>query len=351
MMETQSSFLKPTKTADSSQKLSSQKSSRNPSPSTKGKTPLRPRKKESSMRSFNFSASLKAKSWADKQADLSKVISQELLSLLDVDMISSLHQFMFFDVVNNRDFSLPRPRQKSRAKKKVFETEEELLQEIQQIIENQVGKIRIDSAYDLKRLCTKYYERKSDSGMQLMEMLDSLAISRPRSMVSKRRNFKLEDENGKAKHMNFLLDFQEMRTGAKSEQNQALKKQRAKGQKQYFNVCKLMSLYNLENSKFAAYFTDHMRNVIETGHPYTSSHFFEILQTLKDKELDYSANKDPVRVTRTMIQALKIPESEVVSWLEAKRDSGGVSEAFENGMFDVIERAFHKSLSPGKLRV
>ena len=58
---------------------------------------------------------------------------------------------------------------------------------------------------------------------------------------------------------------------------------------------------NLETSSYGGYFTEHMRNVIETGSEYTQDHFISIFKTLNSDEILYEKCPDSVWVLKILL--------------------------------------------------
>jgi hypothetical protein len=56
-----------------------------------------------------------------------------------------------------------------------------------------------------------------------------------------------------------------MRVGAENERQEQYKRLREVSVNNYYNICRKLSMYNLETSQYGKYFTIHMKNVIETG--------------------------------------------------------------------------------------
>jgi len=68
---------------------------------------------------------------------------------------------------------------------------------------------------------------------------------------------------------------------------------------------------NLESSNYGIYFTEHMRNVIETGAEYTKNHFLSIFKTLSANEINYEQCVDCVWVLRIIIPMLGFSDFEL----------------------------------------
>ena len=68
----------------------------------------------------------------------------------------------------------------------------------------------LDSVYQLKQLCSKFYEKKLNQSKQLVQCLDALANERPETLKLKKKHFQMASNN-------LLRDMDYMRINAERE--------------------------------------------------------------------------------------------------------------------------------------
>ena len=212
---------------------------------------------------------------------------------LDNERILKLHHFVFFDVLKNTMFEWPKKNAEDRLRgSDPAESPGAAGQ-----------KAKIDDNIDLMNgLMKNYYNLKGKKASELVSMLDTMLVQRPQSMQQKKRNLVLAEPalhglKPKIKKKNFLIDFcklppiiltssELMRLGAEKDRTKMFRAVAERYVQKYNQICKKLTMANLENSNYGRFFTDHMKNIVETGVEYSTDFFFNLCEQLQDEEID-----------------------------------------------------------------